>query len=106
MVYEQLFEMIKDPKNKIFKTVVSIKAGLENVKYSLRSEKGKMLLYALGCNMTPNAPEWVVNAVFVEGQQQNFSLEQIAAVFCALASRHAEEEKLQNAILQKKMRIK
>ena len=106
MVYEQLFDMIKDPKNKIFKTVVSIKAGLENVKYSLRGEKGTMLLYALGCNMTPYAPEWVVNAVFVDGQKQPFSLEQIAAVFTALANRHAEEEKLQNAVLQNKMWVK
>ena len=106
MVYEQLFEMIKDPKNKVFKTVISIKAGLENVKYSLRSEKGKMLLYVLGCSMTPHAPDWVVNVVFVDGQKQSFSLEQIAAVFSALASRHIEEEKLQNALLQKKMRTK
>ena len=106
MVVEQLLTKIKDPQNKVFKTVVAIKAGVENVKYSLRSDKGKMLLYVLGCNMTPYAPEWVVNAVFVDGQKQPFSLEQIAAVFSALASRHIEEEKLQNAILQKKMRTK
>ncbi len=106
MIYEQLFEMIQEPKNKIFKKVIRMKAGLENVKYSLRSEKGKMLLYVLGCNMTPHAPDWVVNAVFVDGQKQSFSLEQIAAVFTAFAIRHTKEEKLQNEILKKKLRIK
>ncbi len=51
MIYEQLFEMIQEPKNKIFKKVIRMKAGLENVKYSLRSEKGKMLLCVLGLSL-------------------------------------------------------
>lgn len=103
MGVEQLLTKITDPKNKVFKTVVAMKAGLENVKYSLRGENGKLLLYVLGSDMTPYSPEWVINVVFVDGHKQDFSLEQIAEVFAALSKRHKEEEKLQEMVLQKRV---
>lgn len=99
MVVEQLLTKIKDPQNKVFKTVVAIKAGVENVKYSLRSDKGKLLLYVLGSEMGNFAPDWVINRLFVDGEKQSCSSEQIAELFMALSKRHAEEEKKQQEML-------
>lgn len=103
MGVEQLLTKITDPKNKVFKKVIAMKAGVENVKYLLRSDKGKLLLYVLGSDMTPYSPEWVVNVVFVDGKKQDLSLEQVAEVFAALSKRHTEEEKLQEMVLQKRV---
>lgn len=103
MGVEQLLTKITDPKNKVFKKVIAMKAGVENVKYLLRSDNGKLLLYVLGSDMTPYSPEWVVNVVFVDGKKQDFSLEQVAEVFKALSKRHTEEEKLQEMVLQNRI---
>jgi len=104
MEYKQLFEMIKAPENKVFKNVIAILGGLENIKYSLRGEK-KILLYALGSEAGKYAPEWVMKAVFVCGEKQSYSQEQIVAIFDALHNRYSEDEKKQAMILQHNQKV-
>ena len=99
MTYEELFSEIQKPENRVFKHVIHMMGGLENVKYSLRS-KERMLFYALGSDAGKYAPEWVVKAVFVDGKKQPYSTEQVVAVFDGLQNRYKEEEKKQAMIAQ------
>jgi hypothetical protein len=101
MKYEELFAEIQKPENRVLKKVIRMMGDLENVKYSLRGEK-KILLYALGSDAGKYAPDWVIKSVFVDGNKQDFSTEQIVAVFDALQHRYKEDEKKQ-AIIAKQI---
>lgn len=92
MKYDELFNMIANKNNKIFRDVVSMKGDVENVKYSLRSEKGKVLLYVLSSDMAEYMSGWGTNTAVVEGEKQSFSLEQITQLFKALSKRYFEQE--------------
>ena len=102
MSYEQLFKEIENQNNKVLKTVIAMKGDIENVKYSLRSDKGKTIFYVLGSTFGTFAPAWVVKAVFVNGDKQSFSMEQCADIFTAIHTRHCEEEK-QRAMIAKQI---
>ena len=101
MKYEELFVEIQNPENQVLKKVIHMMGDLENVKYSLRGAT-KVLFYALGSDMGKYAPGWVINAVFVDGNKQSYSTEQIVAVFDALQNRYKEQEKKQ-AIITKQI---
>ncbi|MBQ6110361.1 MAG: hypothetical protein IJL05_03190 [Alphaproteobacteria bacterium] len=104
MDYEQLLIEIQNPENKVFKKVLRMMGGLENVKYSLRDSR-KVLFYALGSDVGIFAPEWVMKAVFVGGQKQSYSSEQIVAVFDALHNRYKEDQK-QAMVLHHSQRLR
>ena len=104
MDYEQLLIEIQNPENKVFKKVLRMMGGLENVKYSLRDSR-KVLFYALGSDGGIYAPEWVVKAVFVGGQKQSYSSEQVVAVFDGLHNRYKEDQK-QTMVSQRNQRVR
>lgn len=105
MSYKELFAEIANPNNKVFKLVLSMKGGVENVKYLVRNEKGKLLFYVLGSDFDEFAPDWVLKKIFVEGQETSFSVEQSIAVFTALSKRYSRENQKQDAFLQKNLKV-
>ena len=103
MSYEELFSEIEKPDNKVFKFVLSIKAGVENVKYLLRNEKGNLLFYVLGSDFEKFAPDWVIKKLVVNGQEGTFSAEQSIAIFNAISARYSAEQKKQEEILKQRL---
>ncbi len=99
MTYQELFAAIQNPANTVVKHGIKMMGGVENIQYSLRDNKGKILFYVRGSELGMSAPAWIENVICVGGQKQHFSLEQIADVFNALSKKYDTAEQKPEIVL-------
>ena len=105
MEYRQMLKEIQNPKNKLFKHVRCMMAGIENIKYSVHDEHNKVLFEVYGSEHGESAPSQFRNAVLIEEKAQPFSLKQVHELFMALSDRYNKEEQLKEMFLQSKQKV-
>lgn len=106
MEYRQMLKEIQNPKNKLFRHVRCMMAGIENIKYSVHDEHNKVLFEVYGSEQGESAPSQFRNAVLIdEKEQHSCSLKQVHELFMVLHDRYGKEEKTKEMFLQSKQKV-
>jgi hypothetical protein len=93
MCFADLFVLVSDKNNTVFKVADVFRGGVHNTKYALYNPAGKQILFMWGTDAIHNTPKWVMNYVVVDYQIQDLTQKQMLVLFSVISYKYRQIEK-------------